>query len=284
MRVRTLVSFSCTILALAVAPPLTANETSLPFVIHRGYSIVVRGSAGGIKGLKFIIDTGAVPSVVDTRLCRRLGLSGQPDRVTVFARTVPTERVVLPEVELGPIHVDRVEALGQDLSFIEKALGERIDALIGLDVLGKTNFSIDYASRRLVFDPVMDASDVWSNLAEETSYATIEVQLQGIPMRLMVDTGVRHVILFESRVQGLFPTDRIKGVNISSNLGGTVELKHIETPSATLGKTRLVVGSVFLLKTPEDLSLGIDGLLGVADLKPLRVDFNFERRAIGWRW
>jgi hypothetical protein len=73
-------------------------------------------------------------------------------------------------------------------------------------------------------------------------------------------------------------------VKDSSNIGGTVQLKQVESPIAMLGNTPLAVGSVFLLETPADLSIALDGLLGVAALKPVRVDFNFERRAIGWKW
>lgn len=286
MRIRTLVGFWCTILILAVAPPLAANETTLPFVLREGFSIIVRGSIGGIKGLNFIIDTGTVPSVVDSRLSRRLGLAGQADQITVFARTVPAQRVVLPDVDLGPIHAVGVEALVQDLSFIGRMLGVRIDALIGLDVLGRRNFSIDYASGCLRFDPLPDATEVWADVVEGDSYAVIEIELNGVPVRLMVDTGVKHLVLFESRAQGLFAKNRIPSVKVSSgtNIGGTVQLKQVKPPIARLGQTPLVVESIFLLQTPADLSLAFDGLLGVAALKPVRVDFNFERRAIGWQW
>jgi predicted aspartyl protease len=281
---RNLVGFSCTILTLAVASPLTANESILPFILHRGFSIVVRGSIGGLKGLNFIIDTGAVPSVVDRRLSHRLGLPEQADQVSVFARTVPAQRVVLPHVDVGPVHAAGVEALVQDLSFIERMLGVRIDALIGLDVLGRRSFSIDYASGCLRFDTLPDAAEVWANMAEGHSFAAVEIDLNGVPTRLMVDTGVKHLILFEGRVQGRFASDRIQSVRLSSNIAGTVGLKEVQTPRVIMGQTPLTVESVFLLETPADLSFGIDGLLGVAALKPVRVDFNFERRAIGWKW
>lgn len=286
MRIRTLIGFSCTILTLAAPPPLTANETTLPFVLHRGFSIVVRGSMGGIQGLNFIIDTGSAPSVVDSRLSHRLHLKGEADQITVFARNVPAERVVLPSVDLGPIHAAGVGALAQDLSFIERMLGMRIDALIGLDVLGRRNFSIDYASGCLRFDPPPDAPQVWADIVEGDSYAVIEIELNGVPVRLMVDTGVKHLILFESRAQALFAKNHILNVKVSSGtaIGGAVNLKQVEPPIARLGQTPVVIGSIFLLETPADLSLGFDGLLGVAALQPVRVDFNFERRAIGWKW
>jgi len=284
MRIQHYVRLLCITVILAVAPNLRANQTTLPFVLHRGYSIVVQGSIGGRKGLNFIIDTGAVPSVVDRRLSHRLGLGGQADQVSVFARTVPAQRVVLPNVDMGPVQAVGVEALVQDLSFIERILGVRVDALIGLDVLGKTSFSIDFAAKCLRFDPLQGPSDVWADMTEDAYYAAVEIELNGVPVRVMVDTGVNHLILFESRTERIFAKDRMLTEKVSSTIGGTVRLKQVETPTVTLGKTPLTVASVLVLETPANLSLSIDGLLGVAALKPVRVDFNFERRAIGWKW
>ena len=284
MRIQSLMGVCCTIVTLAVAPPLTANETSLPFVLHRGYTIVVPGSIGDRKGLNFIIDTGAVPSVVDQRLSHRLRLVGQADRVSVFARTVAAERVVLPSVNVGPIHAAGVEALVQDLSFIERGLGVRIDALIGLDILGRSNFSLDFGTKCLRFGTLPAADDLWSELVGTVDYPVVEVELNGVPVRLMVDTGVNHLILFESKTRGVFANDRLSVEKVSSTIGGIVPLKEVEPPMARLGNTPVTVASVLVLETPENLALPIDGLLGVAALKPLRVDFNFERRAIGWKW
>jgi len=284
MRKQILAGFGYIILTVTIVPSLSANETRVPFVLHRGFSIVVHGSIGEIKGLNFIIDTGAVPSVVDRRLSHRLNLDGQPDQVSLFARTMPSQRVVLPSVVLGPIHATGVEALTQDLSFIERALGVRIDALIGLDIMGRQDFSIDFAASCLQFDLPARPADIWSDMMEGNSIAVVEMEFNGVPLRLMVDTGLKHVILFESRVPGMFARNRIQSEKVSSNIGGAVKLKQVDPPIARLAHAPLAVESVFLLETPEDLSLEIDGLLGVAALKPMRVDFNFERRAIGWKW
>lgn len=284
MRIQNWIAVCCTLVTFAAAPPLKANETTVPFVLLRGYTIIVHGSIGSRKGLNFIIDTGAVPSVVDNRLSRRLGLESHADRVSVFTRSVPAHRVVLPSVDVGSIHAVGVEALTQDLSFMERMLGVRIDALIGLDVLGRTNFSIDYSANCLRFDPPPEAADVWAQMAADVDFAVVEIELNGTPVRLMVDTGVKHLILFESRTEGLFANTSFQTEKVSSTVGGSVRLRQIEPPIARMGKTPLTVASVMILETPANLSLSIDGLLGVAALKPARVDFNFERRAIGWKW
>ena len=48
----------------------TSND--VPFKLYRGYVIVIRGSIGGLTNLNFVVDTGAVPSVVDARIALKL--------------------------------------------------------------------------------------------------------------------------------------------------------------------------------------------------------------------
>jgi len=282
MRIREAVQVCGFVSVLWVFPaPCGANQRSLPFVLHEGYSIVVRGSAGGIKGLNFLIDTGAVPSVVDKRLSSRLGLERRPDQVSVFARTVATERVLLPSIDLGPIHAVAVEALAQDLSFIQGGLGERIDALIGLDVLGGRNFTIDYASRRLRFDTASPADDLWASMEKGNAYASVEVRFGDSPARLLVDTGANHVVLFAGRAHGYVPDTRNRNERISSNLGGAVHLREVDAPSARLGDAPLPLRKIYLLDTAGNLSPQIDGLLGVVALKPARVDLILNGTPLG---
>ena len=107
---------------------------------------------GELQKLNFIIDTGAVPSIVDARVARKLGLEGVADSVSVFSREVPVEEVVVPSVRVGPVKANSVRALVHDLGFLERRLGVRIDAMIGLDLLGGQDFSIDYSKRRIAFE------------------------------------------------------------------------------------------------------------------------------------
>lgn len=76
--------------------PATKNRAELPMKLYHGYTIVAQGSIGSLKKLNFLIDTGAVPSVVAQRIARKLALRGTVDKVTVFSQTLQTQRVVLP--------------------------------------------------------------------------------------------------------------------------------------------------------------------------------------------
>ena len=130
------------------------TQTKFPSNSIRGYAIVVRGSIGNVKNLNFLLDTGAVPSVLDQRIALKLHLTGSVERLSVFTKNLDTERVIAPDVQLGPQHVKALPVVVRDLSFAEKALGTRVDAMIGLDFLGQGPFTIDYQFKRIAFGPI----------------------------------------------------------------------------------------------------------------------------------
>jgi hypothetical protein len=70
--------------------------------------------------------------------------------VTV-GRALKVEQTVLPELALGPLEVTSLRMNVMDLSQWEKDLGAEIAGLIGMDVLGRTNFRLDYEKRELQF-------------------------------------------------------------------------------------------------------------------------------------
>jgi predicted aspartyl protease len=123
------------------ALPAASRHTDIRFALYGGYTIVAQGGVGRLKNLNFIIDTGAVPSVVDQRVARKLGLAGRAEQLSVFNRNLEAQRVVLPDLALGPLRARSVDVRVTDLSAFERALGVPIAGMIGLDVLGSSDFS-----------------------------------------------------------------------------------------------------------------------------------------------
>ena len=121
------------------------------FDLYHDYLMVARGSAGPLKGLNFLIDTGASPSVLDSRLAERLHLPQSPASTAAFGGSVQAGTVIVPSLNLGPVRRENVPVLIEDLSFFRKALPVRIDGVIGLDVLGQSAFVIDYGAHRINF-------------------------------------------------------------------------------------------------------------------------------------
>ncbi len=273
----------CGLMIPLIPAVLAASEgpREVPFKLYRGYSIVVRGEVGGIKKLNFLLDTGAEPSVIDVRLARRLRLEGQSETLSVFSRSVEAQKIVLPELRVGPVRADGTAVLVHDLAFIEEGLGVRIDGLIGLDVLGRESFSIDYEAGKLRFGPILSTGSS-VNFEPGSSYVVVKFQPKDSPLRLLVDTGTNHLILFEERARSHFPPLRTRGTKSLSNMGGAIVLDQVELPDARLGESTLPSQTALLLRTPSGAPGDFDGLLGVAALGAKRVDFDFERRVLSW--
>lgn len=87
----------------SLTSPAAEPDTEVRFKLYRGYTIVVQGSIGSLNKLNFLIDTGAVPSVLDQRIARKLRLVGKEESVSVFSGSLRALRVEVADVQLGPI-------------------------------------------------------------------------------------------------------------------------------------------------------------------------------------
>jgi predicted aspartyl protease len=274
------------LLLLFVIPNAWATETrsALSIKVYRGYTIVVQGSIGKLQQLNFIIDTGAVPAVVDTRIARELNLSGNHEQITVFSREIDSERVVLPEFRLGPIHATAAHAYVQDLSFAGKALGVRIDAIIGLDLLGHGGLTIDYRSKQLLFGQ-SELPDWVASFASGLPQVIVALQIDQQPVRLLVDTGARYLILFEQKGSERFSRSAFQSpteAQTISNFGGDVQLKPVRLTNVRVGGMELLNQTAYVTQAGSGAAFDFDGVLGVAALNLQRIDFDFERGRIGW--
>lgn len=119
----------------------TEPIAEVPFELYQHHLIVVKGSIGRLNGLTLLIDTGTIPSIVDARIARKLKLHAEPSTLISFGQEVPVKSAVLDGFSIGPLESGRVPAGVGDLSYLQ---GVRVDAIVGLDVLARTSFSIDY--------------------------------------------------------------------------------------------------------------------------------------------
>lgn len=252
----------------------------VPFKLYRGYVIVVRGSIGNLKNLRFIIDTGAAPSVVDVEIARKLHLTGRRERVSVFNRSLDTERVVVPNVDLGPLHADALPVVVRDLGFAEEALGTRVDAMIGFDFLRKSSFTIDYKAKKLVFGRV-DSSMFVIPYQAGADYVVVEMRIQQQRVMLLVDTGASGLVLFEGAARVPPGSFSDAGTRVWSNMGGAVQVRRVRLLDAYLGPVPWGPREAFILKdVGANSPAGVHGLLGVASLKLRRLGFDSRRQIL----
>jgi predicted aspartyl protease len=248
------------------------------FDLIEQYQIVVRGSIGPLDGLKFLIDTGSIPTMVDRKVARKLGVVTEGGiEFASFGKKSRSLIAVLEDLRVGPFHAGNVTAGVGDLSFLHG-----VDAVIGLDVLFRSSFRIDYEKHELRFGPVVTRQP--SVLLEATPpFLTVQLTLAGKPVRLLVDTGSRRLVLFERRMHDRLPVLSHHGELVMYHLAGESRLTRVILPHLEVGGSIIDRAEGFLSDASvEHYPAGIDGVLGLRVLAPKHADFDFERNRLGF--
>ena len=168
----------------------------MPFDLLEQHLVVARGTIGGLRGLNLLIDTGTIPSVVDRRVAARLGLRGAPSLLTAFGQNIRVVGATLSGLRIGPFQPGEVPATIGDLSYLQTT---RVDAIVGLDILARTSFAIDYKAHTLSFGPA-DRERAFAPLRVVWPVLTVRLVVAGQPVQLLLDTGTRDLVLFKSRM------------------------------------------------------------------------------------
>jgi Aspartyl protease len=293
--------FSCLLLILTLSypgrtcsqmstspPDLEVQEThslasapvKLPFHLHWGYLVIIEGSIGNVQRLHFLIDTGAYPSVVDQKIAHTLGLAEKPARVTLSNSSVQTRLVVLPSLLMGPVRVESLPVLTQDLSYFQKALAYRVDAIVGMDVLRKSSFSINYRTKEMLFGPAGSLS-FSAPFETDTPVVTIQMNSQHRQMRLVVDTGGPDLMLFQSSLSDS-PDFQAVGTEMVMDVSGTFQRRRVRIPEVYLGKVNIGLQIAFVVDAQKDDGDYFDGVLGVRGPQFWKIAFDFEHRRFCW--
>ena len=160
--------------------------------------------------------------------------------------------------------------------------GVRIDAIVGLDVLARTSFGIDYRVRRVSFAPALRESAV-AKLEIVWPFVTVRMTIEGQQVRLLVDTGSPDLVLFKTRMPPALSGAPWKGDKTVTYASGEVRLRRLELRKAGLGAEQWDTLPAWVLdRVPDGYPRAIDGVLGVLALGCQRVQFDFDKGEFGW--
>jgi hypothetical protein len=252
---------------------------SIPLRIFHDYLVVAEGQFGDVlQHQNFVLDTGTAPSIIDTRLVRELGLATTTSTMTAMGKLVPTDSAILPEVELGPIRAVSLRVQVQDLSRLERDLRIPVAGVIGLDVLSKSSFRLDYQKKEMEFGEVSDEG-IPVSFDERTGTAVALVSLEGIPTRLLVDTGSDRVAVLGSN---LVQTQRL-ALRSSSQRGTSIADQSMEVqvffaPELVFGGKHFALEKAYFI--PGGSHPGFDGIMGVRALGFRAMAYDQARAAI----
>jgi len=272
----------------AIVADLPAPETKLPTHIpvkipirlYWGYLIIVEGSIGNVHKLNFLVDTGAYPSVVDQTIAHDLGLAEQPSRVNLSNKSVQTGLVILPSLLLGSVGAESLPVLTEDLSFLRKALGCKVDAIIGLDVLGKSSFTINYRTKEMLLGPV-ERLTFSAPFDTDVPIVTIRTKFQNQQLRLVVDTGGPDLMLFQSRMPSSASFQEL-GTEKTADVSGSFRRRKVRIPEVFLGKETIGTQIASVVDDQKDAGDNFDGVLGMRGPQFSKIAFDFEHRRFFW--
>jgi predicted aspartyl protease len=282
-------------LLLAAASTLQASaqdvhrpcpDFPLPFDLVSGFEVVVRGQVGELDGLRFILDTGSSYSVLDRRVADRMRLDRHPGKVFNFNRSLAIEWADVPEVGIGPLRVAGIRMMVARLRDIAE-FAENADGIIGLDVLSRAQkIAIDYERRRVSFE----LDDGCGIKPHAVKALVMTVAIQGVPMRLLIDTGLGYVLLYKDRFSAALPHLRTEGEPRYAAFG-RLQATRVDLPGVQVFRPRAVT-PVFLIEGPgtspetspeTSTPEGIDGYLGPASLHAKRLELDFAAMTLRWQ-
>lgn len=260
---------------------MAAQPQAIPFQLEGGFLIEVEGGIGPLEGLKFILDTGATYSVIDRRIANRFSAVRRPGRVFNFDGFTSVDWAEFPHVHFGPIEVRNASMMVTQLAKYSELIGNA-DAIIGLDLLSTAGkLGIFYDSRMVVLTP-RDGNAQGGSQEERPEYIAVQAMVQGQPIRLLLDTGMNAIVLYEDRIRKRLPNLRLTHERTDAHMG------RLQGKTARLPGFRLdgpdSDAEVFLMNGPrEDLLPGIEGYLGTGALKAKRIEIDFEGKIVRWQ-
>ncbi|MDA2927348.1 retroviral-like aspartic protease family protein [Acidobacteria bacterium AH-259-G07] len=256
-----------------------APATMVPFRLHE-HLIVVQGSIGDLHELSFAIDTGSSFTIVNTKVGQKLGLkSRETVEVSAWGTRVKMKKVVLPELRMGALYFQSIPAR---LAKLPRVGGGRVDALIGLDLLKKTNFTIDFTSKQITFGPTEDLKDSIT-FYPNFPFLAVKIFVEGRPVWLQLDTGASGVVLFRDKVKDKLPMRRSKDLGVFLAPAGIGRRQKVYLRSVLMGQTRWEELPAYLLdQQGSTFNERIVGNLGIATLDLKRIQFDFDNHRISW--
>jgi len=251
---------------------------TMPFELVSGFLVVVNGEIGNLHGLKFILDTGASHSLIDRKVADTLRLRRRSGEVISFGRRLSVEWADIPELRVGPLRAEAIRIMVVKLAEYSE-LAEHADGIIGLDLLSKSRrFSIDYDRRTATFQLEEDGTPEHS----PSACFVVPLVVQGVPVHVVVDTGLQGILLYKHRLHKRLPKMRIEGESTNAAMG-RLRATQVRLPGVQIVGAQVAI-TVFLIDGPdEDALSGVDGYLGPAALQAKRVEFDFDAGVLRWQ-
>jgi hypothetical protein len=258
-------------------PTPQVQRKTLPVRIFRGFLVVVEGRFGSIREHQnFLLDTGTSPSIINKDLAGPLDLTKSSATLASVGKDSKVQAAILPEIEIGSIQAHSLPILLSDLSQLEGDLGIPIAGIIGLDVLSRASFSLDYEKKSIQFGRFTPGG-VTVPLPVGAAIALAEVNWGGTPKRMVVDTGSEQLVLL-GKQPPLSGGLRNNGTTTAASVADRVTVQQLPPTELMLAGKKFSAAKAYWV--PGSDASDSDGLLGIRSLGFRRLSFDKEHRTI----
>jgi predicted aspartyl protease len=250
--------------------------------LRKGFVIAAKGSVGKLNNLVFIVDTGTSRTIVNARIAKQLQLKGAPRKLMIFDHDVDAELVELPSMQLGPIYAESLKVLAMDLSDVAQRFGIQADAIVGMDILRRRSFTIDYKSKQISFG-AEETLRYSAQLEDQAApYLAVEARINGRLVPLMVDTGFDGIVLFSDHLPKEERRPLVETERSASGAAGQVSLRQAIVAELKIGDSRAHKIRPLVVETGGRAMGAFDGILGARALQMSSIRFDYECKTLSW--
>ena len=251
-------------LVMTLAFAAGSAPASVSFVLDGRGGVIVPVTVGALRDLDFLLDTGSTRSVVTKAIAQHLALRAIA-RTELVSTTGATMAVVaaLPPTCLATHCVDDALAIVMPNEKLE--FGSRpVDGILGGDVLGLADFTIDYQRRRFEWGAGTDERRREDRLtmSVEDGRAIVTLPQAGrLSLRLVADSGADAFVLFDSQAVRSLSTS--SGLNrfALETLAGTRRAQPVLIPALRVGGVTWRDETAAVVPRPAGYPETIDGVM-----------------------
>jgi hypothetical protein len=254
------------------------QRKTIPVRIIRGFLVVVEGRFGSVlQHQNFLLDTGTSPSIINKDLAAPLDLTKSSAVLASVGRDSKVQSAVLPEIDIGPIRAVALPVLLSDLSQLESDLGIPIAGIVGLDVLSKASFSLDYTRKSLEFGRFTPGG-VTVALPAGSSIALAEISWGGASKRMVVDTGSEQLVLLGNEPPLAAALHSNGGTATAASVANRLTVQQLPPADIVLAGKKFSAPKAYWV--PGSDASDSDGLLGIRALGFRRLSFDSQSRTL----
>jgi len=259
-----------------------------------GNLLLVQATVNGSSG-NFILDTGAPELIVNRAYFEGVDVPwAQMDVVDIRGHASPANCFVIKDFAIGGLSLNPQYALSIDLSSLERTKGIRLLGIIGYSVLKDLELFLDFDYGELQLTRIRNKKStsradvhhpmVVFDLRMSHHIPYVVARAGNKKLRLGIDTGAEVNVLGvepnkKAKVEMSGPRAvQVKGISAKKQTALSGVMTGVSVDGYGLGPLQVTVLDIRPIN--ENLSMSLDGLLGIPFLKRGKVSINYKRHEL----